>query len=400
MQSLPLAIWGWLGKGKRVTSSSGGEAEGVRSQKVVLLGSYAPSLINFRGPLIAALVARGHQVHAVAPDIDEGIAAQVRRLGAEPVAVSLARTSMDPLGALATRRELTALFRRIRPDAVIAYTIKPTVIGAAAARAAGVPRFIPLVTGLGYAFLGGLHPKRLLVRAAAIWMYRRAFRRSHFAIFQNEDDRRDLRRFGILPRSLPTGLIAGSGVDTDHFSERPQPAGVSFLMVSRFLRGKGIGEYGEAAMRLKRERPDAKVRLAGWLDESPDAVSQAEIDALAAGGVEMLGKLDDVRPALAECSVYVLPSYREGTPRSVLEAMATGRAIVTTDAPGCRETVTEGENGYLVRPKDADALFEAMLRFVESPALAAEMGKASRRIAEEKFDVHKVNEALMRYAGL
>jgi glycosyltransferase involved in cell wall biosynthesis len=377
-----------------------GEAEEVRRQKVVLLGSYAPSLINFRGPLIAAMVARGHQVHALAPDIDDDTAARLRALGAEPVTVPLGRTSLDPRGAVATRRALTSLLRRIAPDVVIAYTIKPIVLGAAAARAAGVPRFVALVTGLGYAFSGGLHPKKLLIRAAAAWMYRRAFRRAHFAVFQNEDDRRDFRRMGILPRSLPTGLVAGSGVDTDHYSERPQPAGLGFLMISRFLRDKGVREYGEAAVRLKRDHPEVDVRLAGWLDESPDAVSQAEIEALAAGGVEMLGKLDDVRPALAQCNVYVLPSYREGTPRSVLEAMATARAIVTTDAPGCRETVTQGENGYLVPPKDGDALFEAMRRFVGRPELAATMGRASRRIAEDRFDVHKVNEALMRYAGL
>jgi glycosyltransferase involved in cell wall biosynthesis len=377
-----------------------GQAEEVRRQKVVLLGSYAPSLINFRGPLIAAMVARGHQVHALAPDIDDDTAARLRALGAEPVSVPLRRTSLDPRGALATRRALTDLLRRIAPDVVIAYTIKPIVLGAAAARAAGVLRFIPLVTGLGYAFSGGLHPRKLLIRAAAAWMYRRAFRRSHFAIFQNEDDRRDFQRMGILPRSLPTGLVAGSGVDTDHYSERPQPEGTNFLMIARFLREKGVREYGEAAVRLKRDYPEVDVRLAGWLDESPDAVSQAELDAMAARGVECLGKLDDVRPALAQCNVYVLPAYREGTPRSVLEAMATGRAIVTTDAPGCRETVVEGENGYLVPPKDADALFEAMRRFVEQPGLAAQMGKASRRIVREKFDVHRVNEALMRYAGL
>ncbi|MEA3015974.1 MAG: hypothetical protein QOI38_696, partial [Sphingomonadales bacterium] len=306
----------------------------------------------------------------------------------------------DPLATWRSGRQLRALVKRIAPDVMIAYTIKPIVLGAAAARAAGVPRFIPLVTGLGYAFSGGLGPKKLLIRAAAAWMYRRAFRRAQFAVFQNEDDRSDFRRMGILPPSLPTGLVAGSGVDTEHYSERPQPAGANFLMISRFLRGKGVREYGEAGVRLKREHPEAHVRLAGWLDESPDALSQAAIDAMAAGGVECLGKLDDVRPALAQCNVYVLPSYREGTPRSVLEAMATGRAIVTTDAPGCRETVVQGENGFLVPPRDADALLAAMRRFVDDPALAAHMGRASRRIAEEKFDVHEVNEALMRYAGL
>lgn len=375
------------------------EAGGAR-RRVVLLGSYAPSLINFRGPLIAAMAARGHEVYALAPDIDEETARKVRALGAEPVTVPLGRTSLDPRGAIETRRALTALLRRIRPDVMIAYTIKPIVLGAAAARAAGVPRFIPLVTGLGYAFLGGLHPKRLLIRAAAILMYRRAFAKAHFAVFQNEDDRRDFRRMRILPKRLPTGLVAGSGVDTGHFAARPLPEGLSFLMISRFLRDKGVREYGEAAVRLKREHPEVAVRLVGWLDESPDALSQAEIDAVAEGGVECLGQLGDVRSALADASVYVLPSYREGTPRSVLEAMAVGRAIVTTDAPGCRETVVEGENGFLVPVKDSDAVFEAMRRFVRDPSLAERMGAESRRIAEEKFDVRRVNEALMRYAGL
>ncbi|HEX8216339.1 MAG TPA: glycosyltransferase, partial [Allosphingosinicella sp.] len=238
------------------------EAGPRRTQRVVLLGSYAPSLINFRGPLIAAMAARGHEVFAMAPDIEEDVAAKLRSLGAEPVAVPLGRTSLDPRGAMETRRALVGLLRKIRPDVMIAYTIKPIVLGAAAAREAGVPRFIPLVTGLGYAFLGGLLPKRLLVRAAATWMYRRAFRLSHFAIFQNEDDRRDFRRMQILPRGLPTGLVAGSGVDTAHYGEQPLPARLGFLMIARFLRDKGVREYGAAAMRLKREYPDVEVKLA------------------------------------------------------------------------------------------------------------------------------------------
>jgi len=370
-------------------------------QRVALLGSFAPSLINFRGPLIAAMSARGHKVFALAPGIDPATAEQLRGLGAEPRSIELARTSLNPLATLASRRALSRVFRELRPDLVIAYTIKPIVLGAAAARAAGVERFVPMVTGLGYAFTGGGEPKRIVSRIAASILYRRAFARSTVALFQNPDDLADFRRLGLLPRALPTALINGSGVDTKRFAAAPVPGGPpSFLMIGRLLGDKGVREYGAAAARLKREHPQVRVSLAGWIDPSPDALGQAELDALVAGGVDYLGRLDDVRPALVAHSAYVLPSYREGTPRSVLEAMATGRAIVTTDAPGCRQTVTDGENGLLVPPRDSDALYRAMLRFVENPGLAGRFGPASRRIAEERFDVDAVNEEILRLTGL
>jgi glycosyltransferase involved in cell wall biosynthesis len=367
-------------------------------QRVILFGSYGPSLTNFRGPLIAALVARGHQVFALAPDIGDAIAGELRALGAEPVSVALQRGSLDPRVARRTARQVERLFRELRPDAVIAYTITPIVLGAGAAAAVGA-RFIPIVTGLGYSFLGGLRPKRLLLRLAAMAMYRRAFGRAAIALFQNEDDRRDFRRMRLLPRRLPTAIVNGSGVDLGRFEAQPVPEGPSYLMISRFLKEKGLREYARAGAALKRAHPDARFKLVGWLDHSPDAVSQAELDAMIAGGVENVGQLEDVRPALAEASVYVLPSYREGTPRSVLEAMAVGRAIVTTDAPGCRETVVDGVNGFLVAPGDADALRVAMARFINDPALARRMGRESRRMVEEKYDVNKVNEAIMAHAG-
>jgi len=372
----------------------------ARPSRVVLFGSYAPSLINFRGPLIAALARRGHEVFALAPDIEEETAGRVRALGATAVAVTLGRTSLNPLKARRTTRELKTLLEWLKPDVVIAYTIKPIVLGAAAARAAGVRRFVPMITGMGYPFLGGLHPKRVAIRLAAMAMYRRALAKSAFVIFQNPDDRRDFQRLRLLPKRVPSGLVNGSGIDLVQFERRPLPDGLSFLMISRFLRDKGVVEFGEAARRLKRDFPEVRVRLAGWLDESPDSIRRDELDRLVEGGVECLGRLDDVRPALADCSVYVLPSYREGTPRSVLEAMATGRAVVTTDAPGCRETVAHGETGLLVPPRDADALYSAMRRFVERPELIAPMGEAARRLAEEKYDVERVNERILQYAGL
>jgi glycosyltransferase involved in cell wall biosynthesis len=369
-------------------------------QRIVLFGSYAPSLINFRGPLIEELALRGHDVFALAPLMGPETALAVRALGGEPIEVPLGRTSLNPIEAFETVRRLRQTFSDIRPDLVIAYTIKPVLLAARALGPRGGPRFIPMITGLGYALIGGGPLKRRLVRRLAMSMYRRALRRADLVIFQNPDDRRDFERWRLIRRETPTGLVNGSGVDTQHFAEAPVPEGPSFLMISRFLRDKGIREYGHAARRLKAEHPQLSLKLAGWLDTSPDAIRPDELALIEAGGVENLGMLTDVREAITDCSVYVLPSYREGTPRSVLEAMAMGRAIVTTDAPGCRETVQEGVNGYLVPPGDAEALYRAMKRFVAEPHLSQKMGAASRRLAERRFDVRAVNSGLLELLGL
>ena len=373
---------------------------GATPQRVVVLASYANSLMNFRGPLIAELVSRGHRVFALAPDIDEETAARVRQLGAEPVPIRLARASLNPFGALTTVRDLRRAFRSIAPDIVFAYTITPIVLGAAAARSAGVPRFVCLVTGLGYPFMEGREIKRLLSRLSAKLMFKSAFRHASLAVFQNPDDLDDLRGMGLFPPDLRTLLVNGSGVDIEHFAPAPPPPRASFLLIARLLKDKGLREFGRAAARLKAERPDVRISLVGFFDISPDGIGKAELDRMIAAGVEYLGPQSDVRPALREHSVYVLPSYREGTPRSVLEAMATGRPVITTDVPGCRETVTDGVNGLLVPAKDADSLYRAMRRFVDEPERIAPTAAESRRIAEEKFDVHKVNAALLAATGL
>lgn len=369
-------------------------------RRVALLGSFAPSLINFRGPLIAEMIARGHEVFAIAPGMDAVTGAQLRALGAEPVEVTLGATSLNPLVSLRSQHELRDKLSAIRAETMIAYTIKPVVLGAPAARAAGVERFVPLITGLGYAFTGGLEPRRLVARAAASLMYRRAFASSDVAIFQNPDDLADFRRMRLLPRGTPTAIVNGSGVDLDHFAQAPVPKAPSFLMMARLLGDKGVREYAEAARRLKALHPHIRVSIAGWIDPSPNAISPAELDAIVSSGVDYLGRLEDTRGAIADHSVYVLPSYREGTPRSVLEAMAVGRAIITSDAPGCRETVIEGENGFLVRPRDAESLLAAMLRFVEDPSLAQWMGARSRTLAVAKYDVRAVSAELLAHAQL
>jgi glycosyltransferase involved in cell wall biosynthesis len=171
-------------------------------------------------------------------------------------------------------------------------------------------------------------------------------------------------------------------------------------MIARLLGDKGVREYAEAARRLKQLHAHVRVSLIGGIGTEPNAITQAELDRFITGGIEYLGAQADVRPFIAGHSVCVLPSYREGTPRSVLEALSVGRAVITTDAPGCRQTVEHEKNGLLVQPRDAGSLFEAMRRLVENPNLIAPMGAASRRMAEEKFDVRKVNAALLAAAGL
>lgn len=309
------------------------------------------------------------------------------------------RAGKNPLADLWLLWQLFKLMRKIKPEVVLGYTIKPVIYGTIAAWLARVPRRFALITGLGFAFTndreGGLLS---LIRK----MYAFALRRADKVFFQNPDDCALFRKLGIVESSLPTVIVNGSGVDIERFALVPLPGEqVHFLMVCRLLGDKGVREYAEAARRIRAAYPKVRFWLAGWIDENPDSITQAELDDWVAEDViEYIGKLDDVRQAIASCAVYVLPSYREGTPRTVLEAMSMGRPIITTDAPGCRETVVNELNGFLVPVKSIDALVTAMAEFLLDPLLASRMGLESRKIAESKYDVRKVNEIMIREMGL
>ena len=372
----------------------------MSGKTVLILGSYAPSLVHFRGALIRAIAERGHKVVAAAPLISPEIGARLRDLGAEARELPLVNASLNPLAMLRSLREVRRLIRQLRPSVLISYTIKPVILGALAGNAERVPTIVSLITGVGYAFTDGREAKRRISRAIAAPLYRLALARSTTTIFQNPDDQALFRDLALIGSGTETHVVNGSGIDVEHFATAPLPERTSFLMIARLLKDKGIREFAEAAKRLKTAHPEVPISLVGYLDPSPDSLTQAELDDLVRCGIDYRGALEDVRPAIGEASVYVLPSYREGTPRSVLEAMAMGRAIVTTDAPGCRETVEHGTNGLLVPPRDADALYDAMMKFVDNPALAASMGPQSRAIAERKYDVHKVNAHMLQHAGL
>ena len=374
----------------------------MTEKRFLMIASLAESLINFRGPLIAALQARGLQVHVAAPDLPAGDAMrqQLQAQGVVVHSVALRRTGTNPVADLQTLYSLWWLMRRVRPDCVLGYTVKPVIYGSLAAWLAGVPRRFALVTGLGYAFQQQGQGSAL--QAVVQRLYSMALARVHTVFFQNPDDEALFRQRALVAPGAHTCVVNGSGVDVGAFTVAPlRPGPPCFLLIARLLGDKGVREYAQAARRVRALHPGVRCLLVGWIDTNPDAIAQHELDAwVQEGAIEFLGRLQDVRPAIAACSVYVLPSYREGTPRTVLEAMAMGRAVITTDAPGCRETVVQGDNGFLVPVQSVDALEQAMLQFVHDPALAARMGLRARQVAESKYDVHKVNAVMLQEMGI
>jgi glycosyltransferase involved in cell wall biosynthesis len=380
-------------------------AHRVRTLNFLLVASYPDSLLHFRGALIDALIKKGLTVHVVAPNLvfDSLIASGLKKKGVVVHSVPMQRNGLNPIFDLATFFALLKLMRKIKPKYVLCYTIKPVIYGTLAAAAAKVPQRFALITGLGYAFSGqkqsiGL---RTLLRKLLLKLYRFALRFSQGVIFQNPDDQALFQRLGLVCANAGVTVVNGSGVDISHYQQTTLPECVSFLLIARILGDKGVREYVEAARVLKTRYPNLSFKLVGWIDTNPDAVSQQELDSwIESGTIQYLGKVSDIRPIVADSSVFVLPSYREGTPRTVLEAMAMGRPIITTDAPGCRETVVEGENGYLVPIKSVDELVTAMESFIETPSLIKVMGNKSREIAEMKYDVHKVNSVMLKTMGI
>jgi glycosyltransferase involved in cell wall biosynthesis len=370
--------------------------------KIMVVCGFPDSLLHFRGELLAAFQESGLIVHVAAPDVprecDARLALEER--GYVVHCTPLQRAGVNPFGDLVYMLKLFFLFRKIKPKYVFLYTVKPVIFGAIAAKFANIEKRIALVTGLGYAFVDG-GGERALVSRVVPALYKLAMRCINKVFFQNDDDYKLFLRLGILPPRNSVCVVNGSGVNIVDYCPAALPSGLSFLMIARLLGDKGVREYVAAARAIKTRNPEIIFSLVGWIDENPDAVSAVELgEWVERGDIEYLGKLSDVRPAIATSSVYVLPSYREGLPRTVIEAMAMGRPIITTDAPGCRDTVIDGVNGYLVPVRAVDKLIEAMLVFRDDPSLVTKMGSESRRMAEEKYDVRMVNKIMLQEIGI
>lgn len=374
--------------------------------KIVVVASFAPSLVNFRGRLLEGLARRGHDVTACAPEDDPRVSEILASWGVRYQVIPMARAGTNPLADLRTLLALMRLFRRVRPGLVLAYTQKPIVYGGIAARlAAPHARRILMCSGLGYACTGSedADARRSLIRTIMVGLFRLATARADRVLVFNRDDGADMRQLGMVAREQEIIQVPGSGVDVGHFAAQPLPDGPpTFLMIARLLRDKGVVDYVEAARIVRSRYPQARFQILGPFDPNPSAISRHEMQGwVDEGTIEYLGSTDDVRPVLAGATVFVLPSYyREGLPRSTLEAMATGRAVISTDSPGCREPVAHGENGWLVPVRNPQSLATHMLRFIEAPELAAQMGRRSREMVVNRYSVDHVNALLMRLMGL
>ena len=255
------------------------------------------------------------------------------------------------------------------------------------------------MTGRGYAFEG--ESRTFHIGNLALGMYKISLRCASLVFFQNQDDEALFRDRGLVGRTRRTAIVNGSGVRLDEYAVVPLPEYPSFLLIARLLAAKGVREFVAAARLVHAKRSNVGFSVVGWIDDNPDSISNSELEEWEKEGiVEFLGRQNDVRPAISASSVYVLPSYREGTPRTVLEAMSMGRPIITTDAPGCREPVRDGDNGFLVPVGSTEELANAMLRFINDPELIEQMGRRSRQIAEERYDVHKVNAVMLAEMGI
>lgn len=377
--------------------------------KFLMIASHPVSVLKFRGPFIQALKNKGYDIHIAAPEFENhpDVLKELNSLGYIIHNISMQRTGTNPVADAKTLKSLYILMKDIKPEYVLAYTIKPVIYGMLAAWTARVPNRFALITGLGYAFQQVEESgKRSHFQRIIHELYYQALSRADKVFFQNPDDLNLFKQLKLIDHKTSTVVVNGSGVDISEYSITPLPMinnhpEIRFLLIARLLADKGVREYANAARIIKNKYPHVYFDLVGLIDSNPTAITQQELDEWINEGLfKFWGRLDDVRPAIAVSSIYVLPSYREGTPRTVLEAMAMGRPVITTDAPGCRETVIHNYNGFLVPVKSVNELANAMEKFILRPQLINIMGQAARKIAEEKFDVHSVNNIMINEMDL
>jgi glycosyltransferase involved in cell wall biosynthesis len=371
--------------------------------KLALIGRDAHRVLAFRGSLIRAAQEAGHEVIAITAPAANDAPGSLLQAGVRWFSAPLDAGGVNPLADLRYARALRDVLRAERVDAVFAYNPKCIAHAPAAARAAGVARVVAMVTGLGHGFTGtGLRER--VVRWQKARLYRQAFRHCDAVLVQNEADLQELERCGAIDSDTHARvqMVAGSGVDLTEFPCVPVRDGAHFLMVARPLAEKGLPEFLEASRRAAARLPGATFT---WLgpkrDPNPSTLAADTLQRLLAGSVvRHVDEQTDVRPWLAECTVFVLPSHREGTSKVMLEAMATGRAVITTDAPGCGAVVGASDFGAVVRVGDVAALAEAMVRLGSRPETLAELGRRARAMAKSRFDARLVDRAVLQALGL
>ena len=377
------------------------------NKKIVLIGTVASSFYGFRADLIRTFLKKGHQVYAFTSEYTAEDLKKIEKLGATPITYTLNRGGLNPLADIIATYQLSKKIKAINPDLVFSYFSKPVIFGTLAAKLAKVPHVIGMLEGLGYTFTEqpeGLSKKTQIIKKIQVFLYKIALPQLDQLIFLNPDDPKDLlEQYAINVKNVE--VLGGIGLNLQDYPYQPLSnihSPLKFLFIGRLLKEKGIHEFVQAAKLVKKVYPESQFTVLGAIDHhNLGALQQTELDTLISSNIiQYPGHVSNIKDWIADSHVFVLPSYREGVPRSTQEAMAVGRAIITTDVPGCRETVIDGVNGFLVPKWNIQALADKMCYFIEHPEQVNIMGMRSREIAQEKFDVNRVNEKLFEIMGL
>ena len=377
------------------------------NHQIILIGTVASSFYGFRADLIRAMREKQYTVYAFTSEYTDLDLKKIESLGAIPMTYELNRGGLNPLSDIVATYKLLKKIREIKPDLVFSYFSKPVIFGTIAAKLAKVPKIIGMLEGLGYTFTEqpeGLAKKTELIKKVQVLLYKFALPQLDKLIFLNPDDPKDLiDQYAINVRKVE--VLGGIGLNLKEYPCQPiiniqQP--INFLFIGRLLKEKGIHDFLNAAKIVKEKYPETQFTVLGAIDpHNLGALTQSELDELISSNIiDYPGHVDNVKDWIAMSHVFVLPSYREGVPRSTQEAMAIGRAVITTDVPGCRETVEHGVNGFLVPKWNPEALAEKMIYFIEHPDQIEKMGYESYKMAMDKFDAEKVNQRLMNILDL
>ena len=371
---------------------------------ILIIASYGPSLINFRLYLIKKLISKGYKVSVASPKdrFSDNLQKELKDLGVNINIFSLSRAGLNFFKNCKTIFEIFRIIQKSKPNIIISYTVKPVIYTGLVLKYFKKISYFPLITGLGYAFIHKKSIKHKIIKYFITKLYQKSLKNSSKIIFQNKDDQSLFSELKIIKDQNISNVVNGSGIDLNTYPLSDLPSKPVFLMISRLLVDKGVREYVEAAKIVRSRFSNARFQLAGSLDENPSGIMAKELQAwINEGDIEYLGEIKSVQSILRSCKYYVLPSYREGTPRSTLEALSTGRPIITTDVPGCRETVVHEKNGLLIPARDIASLTNAMIRLLEEKEeVIQNMAKESFLIAKNKFEVNKVNDSLFNIMGL
>jgi glycosyltransferase involved in cell wall biosynthesis len=371
-------------------------------KKFMIVCAFARSFINFRGRLLEQIMQNGHSVLALAPDFDDSVLAWCKERGIQTANIQINNQSIGMVGDLRSIRQIRTTIKKYKPEVIMGYTHKPAIYTAIAGYRTGTAYTAMMVTGLGLGFEVDTAKKRMINRVITV-LFKVACSVSDHVIFHNRDNLEFFLQRKIISTHTPATVVNGSGVDLSLFEKRlfveAKSDEITFLIVARIVRYKGILEFALAAADLKKQYPKARFVLAGYRDESSSSYSDSEWQTIS-DSVDYIGKSDKVGELMRLCHVYVLPSYGEGLPRTVLEAMATGRAVVTTNTPGCRQTVLEGQTGLLVEPRNWQALRDAMKKFLDGSESWREMGENAYEFALSQFDVEQVNKKMIEILSL